>query len=278
MYNPLGTSEDGEWIELVNISDATIDLSNLSFDGIDYTFPLGFTLAPDARVVVVNNQAGFAAQYNTTGINIAPGEFSTSNLSNSGEEIALIDSLGVDTRRFFYNDMFPWPTSPDGGGYSIVLISPETNPDHAIPTNWRSSAMPGGSPGTTDSTNFSGDPNADENNDGLTALLEYALGSTGGDGATSPESFPKPGTQFFDDGSGQFDEYLTLTYRRNLAADDLDFEVQVGSDLSAWDPLGTTPVSATANGDGTETVVWRSLTPVKNLVREFIRLRVQQKP
>lgn len=278
MYNPLGTSEDGEWIELVNISDATIDLSNLSFDGIDYTFPLGFTLAPDARVVVVNNQAGFAAQYNTTGINIAPGEFSTSNLSNSGEEIALIDSLGVDTRRFFYNDMFPWPTSPDGGGYSIVLISPETNPDHAIPTNWRSSAMPGGSPGTTDSTNFIGDPNADENNDGLTALLEYALGSTGGDGATSPESFPKPGTQFFDDGSGQFDEYLTLTYRRNLAADDLDFEVQVGSDLSAWDPLGTTPVSATANGDGTETVVWRSLTPVKNLVREFIRLRVQQKP
>jgi hypothetical protein len=78
MYNPLGTSEDGEWIELMNISAATADLSNLTFAGIDYTFPLGFTLAPDARVVVVKNQNEFASLYNTAGINIAPGDFSTS--------------------------------------------------------------------------------------------------------------------------------------------------------------------------------------------------------
>ncbi|MFT6573794.1 MAG: hypothetical protein ACJA16_001980, partial [Akkermansiaceae bacterium] len=52
MYNPSGTSEDSEWIELLNISAATIDLSKLSLVGIDYTFPLGFTLPPDARVVI----------------------------------------------------------------------------------------------------------------------------------------------------------------------------------------------------------------------------------
>ena len=226
----------------------------------------------------MKNQTVFAALYNTAGLNIAPGEFTTSSLSNSGEEIALIDALGVDARRFSYNDKAPWPTSPDGDGYSIVLISPKTNPNHAIGTNWRTSAVNGGSPGTSDNTTFSGDPDADDDNDGLSALLEYALGSIQGDGAFSPESIPQPGTEFFDDGSGQFDEYLTLTYRKNLAADDLTYEVEVGTDLSGWDPLGTTPVSATANGDGTETIVWRSLTPVKNLVREFIRLKVAQKP
>lgn len=278
MYNPLGTSEDGEWIELVNISAATIDLSNLTFDGIDYTFPLGFTLAPDARVVVVKNQVEFAALYDTVGLNIAPGDFSGSSLSNSGEQIALIDALGVDARRFTYNDKAPWPTSPDGEGYSIVLISPETNPDHNVPTNWRTSAIPGGSPGATDNTTFSGDADADADGDGLSALLEYALGSTQGDARFSPESIPAPGADFFDDGNGNINEYLTLTFRRNLAADDILFEVQLSSNLSGWDPLGTTAVSATANGDGTETVIWRSLTPINNLVREFIRLKVEEKP
>jgi hypothetical protein len=278
MYNPLGTSEDGEWIELMNISAATVDLSNLTFAGIDYTFPLGFTLAPNTRVVVVKNQAEFATLYNTTGLNIAPGDFLTSSLSNSGEQITLIDALGVDARRITYNDKDPWPTSPDGDGYSIVLISPETNPDHSVPTNWRASAVSGGTPGRGNNTTFTGDPSADNDGDGLTALLEYALGSTQGDAGFSTESIPRSGTDFFDDGAGNFKEYLTLTYRRNLAADDILFEVQVSSDLISWDPLGTTAVSATSNEDGTETVIWRSLTPFEDQDRNFIRLRVAQKP
>jgi hypothetical protein len=278
MYNPLGTSEDGEWVELMNISAATTDLSNLTFAGIDYTFPLGFTLAPDARVVVVKNQTEFASIYNTLGVNIAPGDFSTSSLSNSGEQIALIDAIGVDARRFKYNDNDPWPTSPDGDGYSIVLISPETIPDHSLPINWRASTFLGGRPGKGDNTIFTGDPNADSDGDGLTALLEYALGSIQGDAGFSPESFPKSGTGLFDDGIGNFKEYLTLTHRRNLAADNILFEVQVSSDLISWGPLRTTAVSATSNEDGTETVIWRSLTPIKDQKRNFIRLRVTQKP
>lgn len=278
MYNPLGTSEDGEWVELMNISAATTDLSNLTFAGIDYTFPLGFTLAPDARVVVVKNQTEFASIYNTLGVNIAPGDFSTSSLRNSGEQIALIDAIGVDARRFKYNDNDPWPTSPDGDGYSIVLISPETIPDHSLPINWRASTILGGRPGKGDNTIFTGDPNADSDGDGLTALLEYALGSIQGDAGFSPESFPKSGTGLFDDGIGNFKEYLTLTHRRNLAADNILFEVQVSSDLISWGPLRTTAVSATSNEDGTETVIWRSLTPIEEQERNFIRLRVAQKP
>ena len=278
MYNPLETSEDGEWIELMNISAATADLSNLTFAGIDYTFPLGFTLAPDARVVVVKNQNEFASLYNTAEINIAPGDFSTSSLSNSGEQIALIDAIGTDTRRFKYNDKDPWPTSPDGDGYSIVLISPKTIPDHSLPNNWRASRRPGGNPGKGDNTTFTGDPNADNDGDGLTALLEYALGSIQGDAGFSPEAIPSSGIDLFDDGTGNFKEYLTLTYRRNLAADGILFEVEVSSNLVSWDPLRTTAVSAISNEDGTETVTWRSLTPIEDQERNFIRLKVAQKP
>eukprot|EP00665_Eupelagonemidae_sp_cell47_P016822 gene16822-biopygen7623 len=244
MYNPLGTSEDGEWIELMNISAATADLSNLTFAGIDYAFPLGFTLAPDARVVVVKDQTEFASLYNTAGINIAPGDFSTSSLSNSGEQIALIDALGLDARRFKYNDKDPWPTSPDGDGYSIG-----------------------------DANTFTGDPIADNDGDGLTALLEYALGSIQGDTRFSPESIPSSGTDLFDDGIGNFKKYLTLTYRRNLAADDILIKFEVSSDLISWDPLRTTAVSAISNDDGTETVIRRSLIPIEDQERNFIRLR-----
>ena len=102
---------------------------------------------------------------------------------------------------------------PDGDGYSIVLISPETNPDHSVPTNWRASAVSGGTPGRGNNTTFTGDPSADNDGDGLTALLEYALGSTQGDAGFSPESIPRSGTDFFDDGAGNLKEYLTLTYR-----------------------------------------------------------------
>jgi hypothetical protein len=94
----------------------------------------------------------------------------------------------------------------------------------------------------------------------------------------SPEAIPSSGIDLFDDGTGNFKEYLTLTYRRNLAADDILFEVEVSSNLVSWDPLRTTAVSAISNEDGTETVTWRSLTPIEDQERNFIRLKVAQKP
>ena len=278
MYNPSGTSEDGEWIELMNISPSTIDLSNVSLEGIDYTFPLGFTLSGAERVVIVKNLAVFSTLYNTAEMNIAPGDFSTSSLRNSGEELAVIDALGTDIKRFEYQDEVPWPTGPDGSGFSIVLIDPLANPDHTNPFNWRSSVTPGGSPDSSDATTFSGDPTADNDGDGLTALLEYAFGSTLGDGGSSPEALPAVGSTTLLDEFNLPQEYLTLSYRRNLAADDIDFEVQIGSDLKSWSTLGVTLLSSTLNGDGTETTTWRSTTPITDQTREFIRVRVTHTP
>lgn len=272
-YNPAGTSEDTEFIELMNIHPTdNIDLSNLTFTGIDYRFPLGVSLGAEERIVIVKNRSEFEAAYDTAGMNIAPGDFDSS-LSNDGEEIALIDAFNIDARRFVYNDVSPWPTSADGAGYTLVLIDPTSSPDHSDPFSWRSSVQPEGSPSGSDGTTFSGDPDADVDGDGMSAFLEYVLGSIGGDAQVSPESFPTADTIVFDGNN-----YLTITYRRNLAADDVVIEIQTSNDLDSWSTLGTTFVSASNNGDGTETTIHRSLTPLGSIPREFIRLNLSSRP
>ncbi|MDA7882408.1 lamin tail domain-containing protein, partial [Akkermansiaceae bacterium] len=256
-YNPPGADESTEWIELMNISGGTIDLTDVSMTGITYTFPSGWLLPAGGRIVVVKDLTAFSAAYNTAGITIAPGVFSSS-LSNGGEELAIIDASGsVDIQRFTYLDVPPWPTGPDGGGYSLVLVAPDTLPDHGVASNWRSSVAIGGSPGTSDTVEFSGNPNDDLDGDGIPALLEHAFGSINGDAGASPESQVVLGTGLFEGGTV---ENLTMIYRRNMAADDVIIEAEISGDLVIWDPLGVEYVSSIPNGDGTETVTFRSKT------------------
>ena len=41
----------------------------------------------------------------------------------------------------------PWPVGADGAGFSLVLISPNGNPEHNVATSWRQSASERGTPG-----------------------------------------------------------------------------------------------------------------------------------
>lgn len=146
-YNPLGPDDDTEFVELMNISATdTIGLTDVSFVGIDYTFPAGFVMTPLSRVVLVRNVAAFSAAYDTGSMRVAPGSFSTTTLRNSGEEIALLAHDGIDIVRFVYSDDFPWPASADGSGPGLVLISSTANPDPGLAINWRASVVPGGNP------------------------------------------------------------------------------------------------------------------------------------
>ena len=170
--------------------------------------------------------------------------------------------------------------APICDGYSLVLVAPLSDPPHNEPSSWRSSVAAGGTPGGTDAApTFSGDPDLDGDSDGLSAFLEHASGTSDSD----PNSLAGPslGSGLFDDGTGTMREYLTITYRRNLAADDVIFEAQVATQLAAWSALGTAFVSAfvsaSHNGDGTETVTYRSTTELASIPREFIRLRVSSR-
>ena len=136
----------------------------------------------------------------------------------------------------------------DGNGYSLVLIAPLSDPPHGDPFSWRPSVGTGGTPGTSDAAPaFSGAPDVDSDGDELTAFFEHATGTS--DAIPNPNAAPSIGHAFFDDGTGNQREYLTVIFLRNLAADDVVFETQLSSDLENWSSLETTFVSAANNGD-----------------------------
>ncbi len=151
MYHPPGTDEfthtQLEFIELKNVGNEELDLSGVQFTaGIRYTFPLGTRLAPGAFVVLVSNPLGFASRY--PGIPF-DGVY-TGQLSNSGERVTLSHAVGTTIFSVRYSDMEPWPVAPDGGGFSLVPVNPNLNPDPDDPANWRASSAIGGSPGSDD--------------------------------------------------------------------------------------------------------------------------------
>lgn len=76
---------------------------------------------------------------------IASGNF-RGNLSNAGEEILLVDSENNEVMNFFYFDSAPWPSKPDGDGYSLSAaeINPLLDPSEYI--YWTSSSKSGGTP------------------------------------------------------------------------------------------------------------------------------------
>jgi hypothetical protein len=115
-YNPLGSTDATEFLELLNITGATLDLGGCHFDeelgeGIVYTFPTGVQMPAGGRLLVVRDRAAFIAMYPGAGP-LAPGQF-TGALDNSGETIVLYAASGLEIFRFTYSDNL---SSTDGGG------------------------------------------------------------------------------------------------------------------------------------------------------------------
>lgn len=151
MYHPVGGTEvDGdeyEFIELKNANPFTIDLSGVRFvDGVDFSFPAGYNLGPGEFAVLARNAARFTERH--PGVPLAG--IYTGNLANGGEHLALVHAVGTPLLSFTYGDTSPWPTTPDGEGFSLVPRNAERNPDPDDPANWRASSTIGGSPGRDD--------------------------------------------------------------------------------------------------------------------------------
>jgi hypothetical protein len=278
MYHPSGLTpfeinagiidpDQFEYLEIMNISADSVTLDGARFvDGVDYNFAQGVILPPAGRLVIARDRAAFLQRHPGASVTLAAGGFlNDTGLTNGGERLRLVDAAGADIRNFTYNDRAPWPEGADGQGYSMVLIAPGLSPDHTLAHNWRSSVLPGGSPGQSDAVIFSGQADADGDSDGLSAFLEHALGSDDGVAGTS-------GVAAQADESGG----LLFSHPRNLAADDVIFSVELSTDLVSWVPVGEDFIieSDTPSGDGTSVVVWRA-SPVAP--REFVRLRVDSR-
>jgi hypothetical protein len=187
--------------------------------------------------------------------------------------VKLSFGAGTAVRQFIYDDVPPWPTVPDGGGQALTLIAPATVPDHTVPTNWRFSAAALGGPGQAEGQTYaawatqyaSGPAGGDDDGDGLSNWLEYALG---GRPNVPPTALLPQAT--WEDG------YFTLSLRRRIDADEVAMTAAVSLDLVTWEegPPNVERLRQVPHPDGTMTEVWRSALPAATNPRQFLRARL----
>ena len=179
------------------------------------------------------------------------------SLSNDGEQVHIIAANGTTIKDFTYNDVAPWPTTPDGDGYTLTLVDPDNNPDHSDPNSWTASANIGGSPGRGDGEGFNGDPSEDQDGDGLNAFLEYAFGTSDSD--TKSKAFPSIKIDSLSI-NNELAEYLVFEFQKNTNAGGINYQIQTSNDLKTWSSASEefTTLSSQNNDDGTESVIYRS--------------------
>ena len=149
-YNAPAASDAGDWVELYNNGDETIDVSGWYFkDESDsyFTIPEQTTLAPFSYLVLAEDLAKFEAIYPAVANVI--GSFETApfggfKLSNKGEAIHINNSNTSFTDGVTYDDELPWPEAADGTGPSLQLL--DANADNAVATNWVAAAPTPGVP------------------------------------------------------------------------------------------------------------------------------------
>ncbi len=130
MVDPPTGHRDGEFIELYNNSNSTIDLSGWSFsEGVNFDFPVGTSLGAGQRAVIVAN-ANFT---NYTGL---VGQY-TGELSNGGELLQLVDSWGNIADEVHYHTGGNWPMLAGGQGSSLELKHPDI--DNSKASAWADS-------------------------------------------------------------------------------------------------------------------------------------------
>lgn len=270
MYHPPGATleeaalgysgEDFEYLQLRNVGDAPVDLTDVRFTkGVNFDFPAGFTLPAGGSAYVVRNEAAFLLRYGS-GKTIA-GAYGPDNLANDGEHVKLSYGAGTAILDFTYGTSAPWPSAPDGQGYCLQLLQPQSRPNPALPENWRAgiqwaswAAAHGGL----------AQPLEDADRDGLSALMEYALGS---DPRVASVERPLAGTLL--------EGCLALSFRRQPGAADLDYTVEFSFDLVHWTQDGVW-LSTTPNPDGTVTETWRGPSGGAGQ-SQYARLRVTLK-
>jgi hypothetical protein len=268
-YNPPGAADATEFIELLNISSQPANLSGAQFtDGIDYTFGNNVILAPGARLVLISeptNLAAFQARYPGVAIH---GHYG-GELSNNGETITLRDTTGAIICTLTYADSadLAWAAAAgaDGDGATLVLKNPEslTSTTLSNPNLWRRSVAAGGAPGSVDSMKFTA-PSilTDTDKDGVTSLVEYALGTTD----TTPNSRPDYAVEMLPDGE------MALTASFDGRTDDITIEGIMSTNISGWTAM---PMVGEMFDDppGKVTRTWQA-TPPAGATRLFFKLRV----
>ena len=175
--------DEFEYIELVNIADHPIDLTNVQLEklvvgnkveGIQFDFATSAIteLAAGERVLVTENIAAFELRY---GSGLPVGGKWSGKLGNNNEIIRLVASDEV-IHEFHYNDN--WYVVADGRGHSLQ-IRDETSNDFSLwgqLEGWAPSNQLGGSPGIAELPRIPGDSTGDGVFDSVDLITVLQLG------------------------------------------------------------------------------------------------------
>ncbi|RYD35226.1 MAG: hypothetical protein EOP86_09030 [Verrucomicrobiaceae bacterium] len=284
MYHP-SSDGDAEYFELLNISNAPVTLYDplkekawRISEGITYEFPASppVTMAPGERIVLTRNIARFNIAFGAAvPIGTKVLEWTTGGLSNGGENLQLdrpgaVDALNIQQYvrqdRVNYSDLIPWPSTPDGSGPSLTKLSEKDYGNDFI--NWTAAAASPGAmaPGNrfaawaaTHGVTGSGDPD----HDGVDNLLEYAFGTNPqAPDSTNPALVLTMGPK-----------QNSISYEVDASLPDLDYLLEVSSDLTLWTPVDSAPVSLT---EGKQTRLFED--SALGFPRHFYRLGIKLKP
>ncbi|MBU1679254.1 MAG: CotH kinase family protein [Bacteroidetes bacterium] len=166
-YNSAPEADSEDWLELLNISGADINLNQWLFKDTSSTnafiIDRNYVLKGDSLVVLARDTSAFKAVHSGVTNLIGNFDFGISNAgetifiynhtygTNSDMSLALIDSVNFD-------DLSPWPVDADGTGATLALKEPSLSNDD--PNNWFASPNYG-TPGRKN--NFTTDVSIDEN-------------------------------------------------------------------------------------------------------------------
>jgi len=268
-------SDEFEFIELMNVSAGSIDLSGSRFTaGVDFTFPLGTVLASGQRTIVVASRSAFAARHPEIPYSSIAGEYLNDRLENAGELIRLESAAGAVILEFTYGTDGSWPVEADGSGRSLTLIKPSVSVALNDPLNWRASTAGNGTPLSTDATGYAAwkttagiaSDTDDGDADGLLPFVEYAQGSD----PAQPGLDLLPAVQRDPGGA------WIITITRALSADDAAFTIQTATELNGWTDAAYTLQSRVVSADREEYTC--SLANPPAAARFFLRCRWTQRP
>lgn len=134
MYHPDGEPPLGEFLELHNPCPFPLDLEGWRVEGIPgFVFGPGAFIEAGGYVVLAEDAAGFFANYWFEPDFV----FGQTALSNAGERLRVVTAAGVVVDEVAYDDVPPWPVTPDGLGPSLEVVDPDE--DNGSPRNWRAS-------------------------------------------------------------------------------------------------------------------------------------------
>lgn len=181
----------------------------------------------------------------------------TADLSQSGYTP---DTLARHRGNFTSNSAAAWYGGDIVGGSGT---STAYDPNQRFPAGFPGAVTPGQLNVTLRNDTGDGD------GDGVINLLEEAFGMN----PDVSDAHRLPGAVLVQDGGSS---YPAVVFRRLKNPAGLSYAVEVSTDLRTWSSAAgsTAQVSATDNGDGTETVTVRSTVAVGSAPQLFLRVRV----